>query len=169
MLTSYDSLTPTSLNTPCGAGCLSTSVRASNAGIGVVSIHRVVLGAYRPYQHRQRGAQNPSQYTVWCWVLIDRNKDRRGAYRDVSIHRVVLGAYRLVCGPTNCRPVASLNTPCGAGCLSTRTRLTPIRSTRSQYTVWCWVLIDSHLYKPHHNAAYSTVVATGDSRTPTRQ
>ena len=62
----------------------------------------------------------------------------------------------------------------------------------SQYTVWCWVLIDSdishqkaytqvsihrvvlgayrrHLYKPHHNAAYSTVVATGDSRTPTRQ
>lgn len=63
-----------------------------------------------------------------------------------------------------------LNAPSGAGCLPTQGDVhVEFYESGSQYTVWCWVLIDSHLYKPHHNAAYSTVVATGDSRTLTRQ
>ena len=111
------------LNTPCGAGCLSTDANDAILSAKKVSIHRVVLGAYR----RQETSYSTvlaltSQYTVWCWVLIDLLHSRaRVSSLVVSIHRVVL------------------------------------------------VLIDGHLYKPRHNAAYSTVVATGDSRTPTRQ
>lgn len=63
----------------------------------------------------------------------------------VSMHLLMPGAYRPMPGEPSPGP------------------------RQSQYTVWCWVLIDRHLYKPRHNAAYSTVVATGDSRTPTRQ
>ena len=119
----FSTATKRRLNTPCGAGCLSTDANDAILSAKKVSIHRVVLGAYR----RQETSYSTvlaltSQYTVWCWVLIDLLHSRaRVSSLVVSIHRVVL------------------------------------------------VLIDGHLYKPRHNAAYSTVVATGDSRTPTRQ
>ena len=42
------------------------------------------------------GADAVSQYTVWCWVLIDHaTLFVDGQRKYVSIHRVVLGAYRL--------------------------------------------------------------------------
>ena len=108
------------LNTPCGAGCLSTlATLPQYAASADVSIHRVVLGAYRPEGMRDRWWNEASQYTVWCWVLIDTLKSlaRFGTLTSqytvwcwvlidfqsgnplslinmVSIHRVVLGAYR---------------------------------------------------------------------------
>ena len=69
-----------------------------------------------PTSLTRRPATSPSQYTVWCWVLIDPLKEcMMSAKIQVSIHRVVLGAYRR----GSCQPLpsslASLNTPCGAG------------------------------------------------------
>ncbi len=107
-----------SLNTPCGAGCLSTLSTQTKRRTESVSIHRVVLGAYRPKQgstRRLQGCLNTpcgagclstclwtnqlptrgkSQYTVWCWVLIDPDPADAHTVDSVSIHRVVLGAYR---------------------------------------------------------------------------
>ncbi len=182
------------LNTPCGAGCLSTlATLPQYAASADVSIHRVVLGAYRPEGMRDRWWNEASQYTVWCWVLIDTLKSLArfgtltsqytvwcwvlidfqsgnplslinmvsihrvvlGAYRPhvvvadlprqlvVSIHRVVLGAYRQLVLVSDAAEQAGLNTPCGAGCLSTaNAECLKNGGTESQYTVWCWVLID---------------------------
>ena len=89
---------PKRLNTPCGAGCLSTRGPQMRERHAHVSIHRVVLGAYR---HAADGlglsCPDTSQYTVWCWVLIDaRSCKGLRPSTSVSIHRVVLGAYRRV-------------------------------------------------------------------------
>ena len=133
------------LNTPCGAGCLSTGYAVVILPDGEVSIHRVVLGAYRRGRSRTQrvgvlGLNTPcgagclstrtvyrsialfveSQYTVWCWVLIDGLMIwLQNATDMVSIHRVVLGTYRLY-----------------------NLYYDPTRVQVSQYTVWCWVLID---------------------------
>ena len=76
----------------------------------------MVLGAYR----RQETSYSTvlaltSQYTVWCWVLIDLLHSRaRVSSLVVSIHRVVLVLIDLnkdiLAGRVN-----RLNTPCGAG------------------------------------------------------
>ena len=79
----------------------------------------MVLGAYRPAFLFAVVLAVLSQYTVWCWVLIDPKRD--------ASHAI---------------PVIGLNTPCGAGCLSTRTSHIRKLTLKSQYTVWCWVLID---------------------------
>ena len=157
-----------SLNTPCGAGCLSTLSTQTKRRTESVSIHRVVLGAYRPKQgstRRLQGCLNTpcgagclstclwtnqlptrgkSQYTVWCWVLIDPDPADAHTVDSVSIHRVVLGAYRQ-------NGMLSM----GQGRLSVsihrvvlgayRLKVTPHykEENPSQYTVWCWVLIDS--------------------------
>ena len=165
---------PSRLNAPSDAGCLSTHAGRALAGPEAVSIHRVVLGAYRPgfpdreirgwvvsihrvvlgaYRPRAAGedirGRNESQYTVWCWVLIDGWGARDPDYPLLT----------------------SLNTPCGAGCLSTcvagradgdgdrvsihrvvlgayRPVMFDLREALrlSQYTVWCWVLIDSVVF-----------------------
>ena len=51
------------------------------------------------------------------------------------------------CLPTSPTPTPDpspkrLNTPCGAGCLSTEIGLQYGNEKASQYTMWCWVLID---------------------------
>ena len=115
---------PSRLNAPSDAGCLSTHAGRALAGPEAVSIHRVVLGAYRPEGRPGHRPDRPPRVSIHRVVL--------GAYRhagtghrqvweaQVSIHRVVLGAYRRLgrAGP----------------------RLSTVN--KSQYTVWCWVLID---------------------------
>lgn len=60
-----------------------------------VSMHLLMPGAYRPMPGEPSPGPRQSQYTVWCWVLIDFNLARQGKLEyPVSIHRVVLGAYR---------------------------------------------------------------------------
>ena len=112
----FSTATKRRLNTPCGAGCLSTDANDAILSAKKVSIHRVVLGAYR----RQETSYSTvlaltSQYTVWCWVLIDLLHSRaRVSSLVVSIHRVVLVLIDLnkdiLAGRVN-----RLNTPCGAG------------------------------------------------------
>ena len=109
-----------------------------------VSIHRVVLGAYRRDHPRLPHARS---------ACVSIHRVVLGAYRRwrlsldchtwrVSIHRVVLGAYR-PSAPLMVPIFSCLNTPCGAGCLSTGNMLVQgLGAFMSQYTVWCWVLID---------------------------
>ena len=131
------------LNAPCGAGCLPTGHFA-----------RVAVRLM-------------SQCTFWCWVLTNAARWASAqAGVQVSMHLLVPGAYQRTRTPTlhhaaeslnapsgaGCLPTSPtptpdpspkrLNTPCGAGCLSTEIGLQYGNEKASQYTMWCWVLID---------------------------
>ena len=114
-----------------------------------VSIHRVVLGAYRlNCVSIDVFAVESSQYTVWCWVLIDFVNELRQLNSNQSQYTVWCW---VLIDPINTDKEAHrirLNTPCGAGCLSTETRIDAAPTGMSQYTVWCWVLIDLSVDQP---------------------
>ena len=159
------------LNAPSGAGCLPTAH---------VAVRRFPL--------------RWSQCTFWCRVLTDLRSGSLQIGRGwVSMHLLVPGAYRpspptdrthrpglnapsgAGCLPTGRLPTSnmqatSLNAPSGAGCLPTkRPSVWGRTKPKSQCTFWCRVLTDCRLCKPRRSTVYSTVTATGDSRTPTRQ
>ena len=137
---------PTSLNAPSGAGCLPTTQRGSLAyGSHVsqctfwcrvltpprlrlrhrlprVSMHLLMPGAYRPMPGEPSPGPRQSQYTVWCWVLIDR---KGGPVTGPTVH--LASQYTVWCW-------VLIDTPVRVTAKSGK--------LKSQYTVWCWVLID---------------------------
>ena len=88
--------TRSGLNAPSDAGCLPTPRLRLRHRLPRVSMHLLMPGAYRPMPGEPSPGPRQSQYTVWCWVLIDQGQPEKTF--EVAM---------------------SLNTPCGAGCLST--------------------------------------------------
>ena len=71
------------------------SVRWASAKAGVVSMHLLVPGAYRPCQDEACRKAGLSQCTFWCRVLTDALSCRVAPAFFVSMHLLVPGAYRL--------------------------------------------------------------------------
>ena len=87
----------------------------------------MVLGAYRrAWQGGQTATEIASQYTVWCWVLIDT------PVRVTAKSGKLKSQYTVWCWVLIDSVVFH--------------RLS--RVPRSQYTVWCWVLIDRRSFLP---------------------
>ena len=109
------------LNAPSGAQCFPTGNLVARHGGDHVSMHLLVLSAFRPRSIVQVQSKLLSQCTFWCSVLSDER--------------------HLPCGRLKVSP--SLNAPSGAQCFPTR-RLTRRRRARqrSQCTFWCSVLSD---------------------------
>ncbi len=134
------------LNTPCGAGCLSTTPPYLLTGSGSTSQYTVWCWVLIDSAYRKRcRTPNESQYTVWCWVLIDScplppsSLARESQYtvwcwvlidltftdRDFSVAVGLntpcgAGCLSTICQRGKASKTRRLNTPCGAGCLSTQ-------------------------------------------------
>ncbi len=134
-----------SLNAPFGAQCFPTRKRRNEVNVTRVSMHLLVLSAFRPNDSAPPALDYESQYTFWCSVLSDRSDsssaltvlmsqctfwcsvlsdpvrvNRRAHRRGVSMHLLVLSAFRLDDRlPPPARRRASLNAPFGAQCFPT--------------------------------------------------
>ena len=120
------------LNAPSGAQCFPTSGRATVRLPHTVSMHLLVLSAFRLGGVERRVALSQgSQCTFWCSVLSDQNQlggVRRARRIRVSMHLLVLSAFRPETSPSSSISFSSgLNAPSGAQCFPTRMRGLPWR------------------------------------------
>ena len=163
------------LNAPSGAQCFPThGCRAGRGSVRVVSMHLLVLSAFRlqsipsPTQTatsqctfwcsvlsdqltlKRRRRHNRSQCTFWCSVLSDsKTQSLLARPITVSMHLLVLSAFRLL----TCTPYTwcthSLNAPSGAQCFPTpppeNRATTPFTGTKSPPTWKAPHRIGSHL------------------------
>ena len=87
--------TSTSLNAPSGAGCLPTLRAGPRRKPGFRSQCTFWCRVLTNFADSDTGSlAQASQYTMWCWVPIDRDRASVRQRKGVSIHHVVLGAYR---------------------------------------------------------------------------
>ena len=110
----------------------------------LVSMHLLVLSAFRLASSARGILGAQSQCTFWCSVLSDPQPcfERRRHFR-VSMHLLVLSAFR-PCLMRICLKGLSLNAPFGAQCFPTRAwRTVGSICQRSQCTFWCSVLSDA--------------------------
>ena len=155
------------LNAPFGAQCFPTEEGPGGDAAGGVSMHLLVLSAFRPARSAARTLGIESQCTFWCSVLSDLGIKRKidawltsqctfwcSVLSDLPITLIACGTFGLnapfgaQCFPTgsfrcSCLSRWGLNAPFGAQCFPTsatsRSRSTV---TRSQCTFWCSVLSD---------------------------
>ena len=112
---------PSGLNAPFGAQCFPTRVGQGQTRPGHrVSMHLLVLSAFRPDGLAGKVRKHESQCTFWCSVLSDAVS---GHYHSFVFER--------------------LNAPFGAQCFPTR-QVPPgtVGHAASQCTFWCSVLSD---------------------------
>ena len=113
--------------------------------VELVSMHLLVLSAFRRKTRRKRVLSLRSQCTFWCLVLSDSAKSAAG-WRPgscVSMHLLVLSAFRP--GAAYRRAAAGPRSQCTFWCSVLSDRPAPtthMRSGRSQCTFWCSVLSD---------------------------
>ena len=156
------------LNAPSGAWCFPTSLNdPNNRGILAVSMHLLVLGAFRPGEMRLFQYNYPSQCTFWCLVLSDlpersqqprdfsclnapsgawcfptgrRQGGKRFGVASVSMHLLVLSAFRPRWSPNTCSP-PRLNSPFGAWCFPTlrlARLISRVSSLNAPSGAWCF-------------------------------
>ena len=85
------------LNAPFGAQCFPTRDDRLRMGPREVSMHLLVLSAFRPEKPIDNGGILMSQCTFWCSVLSDAlGLFLLVAASMVSMHLLVLSAFRLI-------------------------------------------------------------------------
>ena len=110
-----------------------------------VSMHLLVLSAFRQCYPRQRGNRTWSQCTFWCSVLSDTARPRfhpRGLL--VSMHLLVLSAFRLEADGVTAWTVTTSQCTFWCSVLSDPAQI-PLQGRlgdESQCTFWCSVLSD---------------------------
>ena len=110
------------LNAPSGAQCFPTEDGGGSITVGNrVSMHLLVLSAFRPNDSNQPKGDDVSQCTFWCSVLSDDGCLTAWGARDpdVSMHLLVLSAFRRGSSSLTTRSVKGLNAPSGAQCFPT--------------------------------------------------
>ena len=164
------------LNAPFGAQCFPTGGAGSVPDApAAVSMHLLVLSAFRRARGYDSGDErrsqctfwcsvlsdpdgsvdavvtDPSQCTFWCSVLSDRNGDPDDrAQWVVSMHLLVLSAFRRFRSYSLAMPRLRLNAPFGAQCFPTKF-IFPVahKFEWSQCTFWCSVLSDRKKWQRH--------------------
>ena len=138
---------PICLNAPFGAQCFPTNkMEFINLTPHPVSMHLLVLSAFRLGPTEEREPVYVSQCTFWCSVLSDKlNVALSESILSVSMHLLVLSAFRPACTHhTHHATPPRLNAPFGAQCFPTVRTDAAARASpsRSQCTFWCSVLSD---------------------------
>ena len=154
----------------------------------LVSMHLLVLSAFRPLQHLGElsgfpGINAPSgaqcfptssspcgrrkeskryQCTFWCSVLSDATGDAPLInYALVSMHLLVLSAFRPDSSASRSGSVSRYQCTFWCSVLSDPSTWEAIGAHLAyQCTFWCSVLSDSAPRKPRHNAVYRNEIAT---------
>ena len=167
------------LNAPFGAQCFPTRHPFLILDPQfVVSMHLLVLSAFRPVNQRLGVLQHDrSQCTFWCSVLSDKTLKVLARFGEtslnapfgaqcfptagttvnlpslnaVSMHLLVLSAFRLTERKVKWTSRKCLNAPFGAQCFPTcRRRRRRQVAPWSQCTFWCSVLSDSAVGAGRH-------------------
>ena len=109
------------LNAPSGAQCFPTRILRRRGLCGLsVSMHLLVLSAFRPVVEDRVPSSLLSQCTFWCSVLSDRGRlARQHVPYPVSMHLLVLSAFRLSARHSKTLLSSRLNAPSGAQCFPT--------------------------------------------------
>ena len=88
------------LNTPFGAQCFPTQSDLANGRMDIVSMHLLVLSAFRPELFPYVRAGSQSQCTFWCSVLSDRLSRRS----TIRLKRSLNAPFGAQCFPTGMKP-----------------------------------------------------------------